>query len=229
MTISRRLRLALIFADRGIRDFHRELELTCKKKGVSGSSYTMVHNYLQGRREPSLGLLRESAKILGVREAWLVLGEGEPTVSEEALEYERTTDAVYEQIYDWVPELLDGPRGHPEAFHDALGKWVLSAPGSNSIKTSKLGPMARGLYDLVYAPLECWGFRSKLPPELETEYFLAMLTALRIAMAPRSGGDLQRSFPKVFQNGLPVRSPRGKAKQEHKRSERTKPPKHREE
>ena len=211
MTIPKRLRQALSFADRGIRHFQRELELRFKKKGISGSSYAQVHNYLNGKREPSLSVLREAAAVLKVREPWLVLGEGEPTVTEEALEHARTAEAVYQQIYDWVPELLDSPPSHPDAFHDALRKWVIGASDSEDLEmeVKVLGPMARGLYNLLNAPLECWGFRSMLPEELETEYFLAMLTALRIAMAPRASGDPIGSFPKVSPTDLPVRaSPR---------------------
>jgi transcriptional regulator with XRE-family HTH domain len=61
---------------KGIRSLERKLKE--RTPPVPGSSRTMIHQYIAGKVEPSLAFVSAAAEILGVREAWLAFGEGEP-------------------------------------------------------------------------------------------------------------------------------------------------------
>lgn len=68
-----------------IKEFQQALEEVADDRNLRGASYSQFHRYLQGNQVPSLPLLREIAELAGVRPAWLVFGDGEPTASEEGV------------------------------------------------------------------------------------------------------------------------------------------------
>lgn len=51
---------------------------------IEGSSYPSLRSYIREETEPSLRFLRRAATVLGVREAWLITGEGQRTEAERA-------------------------------------------------------------------------------------------------------------------------------------------------
>lgn len=53
------------------------------EQDVPGASTGAVYRYLKGETVPSVDFLLAAAGVLGVRPAWLLLGEGEPTKMEE--------------------------------------------------------------------------------------------------------------------------------------------------
>jgi transcriptional regulator with XRE-family HTH domain len=56
-------------------DFQRDMAA----RGVKGSTYPTVHAYVHDESKPSVDFLITAAELLGVRPAWLILGDGEPT------------------------------------------------------------------------------------------------------------------------------------------------------
>jgi transcriptional regulator with XRE-family HTH domain len=75
---------------RGLRLFQRKINAHSKEiaehggprlRGVAASS---IQNYLNGDADPPLRFLREAARLLEVREAWLICGVGFPTEAEQA-------------------------------------------------------------------------------------------------------------------------------------------------
>lgn len=61
----------------------KSLQKSLKQRGVRGSSYGSMYNYLDGTSEPPLELLLACSEILGVSRAYLVEGLGEPTDAHE--------------------------------------------------------------------------------------------------------------------------------------------------
>ncbi len=70
----------------------RDFQQAMKGTGVKGITYPTVHAYVKGTSTPSVDFLKEAAKLLGVRPAWLTLGEGAPTELEEIARLRHTRD-----------------------------------------------------------------------------------------------------------------------------------------
>lgn len=96
-TLSDRLRWAIERQpkrgrERGVRLFQRRIHKRAEELDAEGGSplvgyhLSSIQGYLAGETDPSLPFLREAARLLNVREAWLISGEGAPT---EAMEVER--------------------------------------------------------------------------------------------------------------------------------------------
>lgn len=73
MTYGHRLRNEIKRAGMTIRDFQQQMQ----EQGVRGGSHASVHAYLKDRRLPTLKFNRVASYLLGVRESWLLYGEGE--------------------------------------------------------------------------------------------------------------------------------------------------------
>ena len=81
MSLGKRLQSAIDGWERGsIRAF----SVAMKARGASGHSRQMIHSYISGGIDPSLGFIREAAAELGVREPWLAFESGPRTEEEEA-------------------------------------------------------------------------------------------------------------------------------------------------
>jgi len=74
---------------RGLRLFQRLMEERAEeieREGgppLVGTYLSSVQGYVRGEVEPSMQFLVEAARVLGVREAWLIVGDGPPTDEEE--------------------------------------------------------------------------------------------------------------------------------------------------
>src|SRR5688572_9979148 len=93
----------------------RQLHLRLREMNVPGSSLDSVYAYFdEEEREPPIAFLRATALILGVREAWLILGQGGPTASEDAIRQAEvallSATAQPRLLAEHVPELLKWPR-----------------------------------------------------------------------------------------------------------------------
>ena len=70
---------------RGLRLFQRRMEGRSKEiekgggKPLLGRSLSTIQNYLSGQQPPPLSFLQEAARVLGIRESWLISNEGGPT------------------------------------------------------------------------------------------------------------------------------------------------------
>lgn len=90
-TFGKRLRQAIEQLPRagrqkGLRHFQRlmaDRAKTLKSKGVQldGCALSSIQGYLQDRREPTIGFVREAAKVLDVDVAWLIEGGPQPGVA----------------------------------------------------------------------------------------------------------------------------------------------------
>lgn len=187
--IGERLQRALDARDLSVREFQRQLKRACARAGVAGSSYTQVHNYLQGRREPSLPVIEISARLLGVRPAWLAFGEGQQTEEGQRLEDDARTRAVLEA----VPELAgEWPWGLAERFRQTLTSWLLTAPDARDVAPDQLAVIAGDLRALLITPTRLWG----MAEGASVEYAIFLLDALRSAMAePGQGRPLAEYRP----------------------------------
>ena len=195
--IPERLRWALDeHAGISIREFQRRMD----GRGVRGSSYASVHGYLNGESAPSVDFLREAAEVLGVRDAWLVLGRGEPTAREGARPGpDRRGDPgpaarLRARILERHPMLSTLRKGDRDLFFEVLTRYALTAPdveGSGEGEAEILG-LAGDLAFLLELPAGsgAWGFRA---PEEDRERFhhfaVAMLHALSLLMEGRGEGS----------------------------------------
>ena len=74
---------------RGLRLFQRRMESRAKELTeeddvqLEGVALSSIQTYLRGEVVPPLTFLQEAAGVLVVREAWLILHDGEPTEDEE--------------------------------------------------------------------------------------------------------------------------------------------------
>ena len=100
-----------------IRKFHKLIS----EQDVPGNSYPVIHRYLRGAAKPPLAFLEAAADLLGVRPAWLILGDGKPTEREQALDALGT---------DEPPQPRE--RNALDALRDGLGPYagMLGTPGT---------------------------------------------------------------------------------------------------
>ncbi len=99
-TIGERLKEAIeAMSDYSIRKF----SLQMAGRGVTGASRPAVHRYLHATKpvEPPVAFLRAAAAELGVREAWLVLGE---KPMRESVPLDPALTARVEDTWRWLLE-----------------------------------------------------------------------------------------------------------------------------
>jgi hypothetical protein len=133
--------------------FVRQLE----GSGVKGASYSSLRGYLDGSRSPSLEILEASAPILGVRTAWLVLGEGQPTEIQESVEKAgedpdaiQTDDAV--NLMDVVPELANLTDEARSLFVGVLARFADLLPEEDLESRADRAKLPQLLWDVVAYP-----------------------------------------------------------------------------
>ncbi|MGI8497589.1 MAG: hypothetical protein ACR2OG_08430 [Gemmatimonadaceae bacterium] len=97
--VAGRLNVAIQRAGVSKREFQKRVAATRTR----GTSYGSVFSYLAGTHAPPLEFLRVAAKVLGVREGWLVSGEGEPDAPPEVnFDALRAKNAEGLEFHDFV-------------------------------------------------------------------------------------------------------------------------------
>ena len=199
-TISARLRWAINRTGRSLRDVQQELA----KRGVRGSSYASFHGYVTNPDEiPPLELLTAAADVLGVRPAWLAFNEGEPTEEGERLRQEM--EDREEELGALLEERLPIPGGIPEVlralFFDTLARWwfarkrILEEAGQEA---PTLEEVADDVIAAMLSPLRYWAVGS-ITRDRFTEYAIAMLHALRVAMPDPEEGAIQVEMTSLWE------------------------------
>jgi len=163
--------------DGSIRAFHKELA----RRGVRGSSYNMIHSYLrkENPREPSPTFLRGASALLGVREAWLTTGTGEPTEAEERIRRKRESSITEEDLLrnPKVDELFPGLDEFPlviqDRFYEATDRYVRVAD------PDKIGLVRfwETLYGLLSAPSDLVP-SPEFTPQAHEDYCVSVLQAV---------------------------------------------------
>ncbi len=229
-SIAHRLQEAIELRGVSVVEFQRGLADVAKKMDVRGASYAQIHHYLQGRREPTLAVIRLAADLLEVREEWLAFGTGEPTELRETLRAygEKETENDIKQILDATPELKACADSTQMMFYELLAEWVgtTSVAGDFDDSTDP-ERLARSLFTLITLPLHCWGFKREVPER----YLVNMMTTLRVALADAGQGDAWDAFefepwpglplPVVFEDDSPAKAKRT-AQQAKKKRAKTK-------
>ena len=201
---SERLRDAI--ALRGsVRAFQRKL----KGLGVRGGSYASVRRYLKCDVAPPAGFFMVAARVLQVREQWLVDGEGAMTEAEQAAAESITsvipigiateTDSALpvtpvlgsEVARRQLEERLRAfTKGEPDAavlFHLAVKRLVAAAPNVNP-SPELVADAGEVLYDILMAPMNRLRVDRPVSPRERTDYFVAALHAVMLAIPDRKQG-----------------------------------------
>ena len=198
-----RLQEAILLRGLSIRGFVRLLE----GQGVPRSSYATIHRYLSGETPPPLEFLRTAARLLDLREEWLVLGIGPPPTSEAGVgsaQVELPDSDFWTGNVRWLPESVVRIRDHaPTLTAGFVGDPVNSlfwevmrrvavASEDQPLGTRQIGAVATAIQSLVDTPLTLLGLTAgKGPPKDQpehTDYLVAMLHALSLAVAKPGEG-----------------------------------------
>ncbi len=167
-------------------------------KGVEGASYPALRSYINGETEPSLTFLRQTAAILGVREAWLVTGEGPPgelDLHSEAGWVEDTGDPFPEWVNELEAALNTAGWELPWITHEMKGMFaqtvselVESSPDYPHVELGLYSSVAKDLAWLVSLPLRSWGFQPPSAGKWLRSVVVLQLGALQLAVhEPRNG------------------------------------------
>lgn len=81
MTVGERLRIAIDRSGSSVLGFQKRMQA----RAAEGSSYPAIQRALKGRSTPTVGFLEIASEILGVRPAWLTLGEEPMTEAEKRI------------------------------------------------------------------------------------------------------------------------------------------------
>lgn len=217
---SERLRQA--FEASPFRDSRRRFQQAVKSAGAPGSSYTSVRHYLDGATTPPVRFLEVAAEVLGVRPAWLALGEGGMTEEDEAkrvdtLRGDLVTGASLADMPERAVEIISEefpPLGRASALVRAavLEVWYYAAGDAaaqqeDSEEGAAALTIARNLGRALRAPLE-----HAAPERLTDEwwsaraYVLGMVPALLSAVpfggASSVGLALKRAVQQSQHAGL---------------------------
>lgn len=119
MTVGERLAWAVERNGMSVSALHRAMQA----HKVPSGSYGAAWNFVNGKQEPPLSWLIAAAEVLGVRDRWLVLGEGAPTKAEEAAHRAR-------EDYDYEDEASVFKRELLRPFGEAAAAFAESAPAS---------------------------------------------------------------------------------------------------
>jgi len=160
------------------------------KPELVGYSLSAIQGYvLPGGPEPSIYFLKEAAKLLNVRLAWLAAGDGYPTVAEQAARWELVKLApsplerrLSKTIYDWC-YLGDDARASIAAAWAALvgDRDPEEMIDEDAQATLTVGDeVARHLGQALYAPLQTLGLsRGVIPPEMD-DYLILLCRGLQL-------------------------------------------------
>lgn len=206
---------------------HRRLEARFPGSGFPGHSYRSVFDYLKGRTEPSRAFLKAAARVLRVRYAWLDAGEGEMTESQVVIAEATAVHATHEAVMmihrrraGAAPPVIDAPATAaylamlaPELAKSPVAKPVLAEAWDRYVAGSPTPPdaartleLVKDLWALVEAPLKLRGMRTEWTDRTRTDYYVAMLHALTLAMPePGKGVNLARRSRHAAQAKAPAK------------------------
>jgi transcriptional regulator with XRE-family HTH domain len=153
----------------------RAQELESEGERLLGVTLASIQGYLRDDAEPSVAFLREAARILEVREPWLISGHGAPTSAEEArrLEAERRRRGELERAvvegfseglgepFDTLPDVAEAGlwrlwaalRGSVVEYVSGSGR-----PGTHEDQLDVDRELARRIGAAVRAPLASFRF-----------------------------------------------------------------------
>lgn len=228
-SIAQRLQGRIEFSGLSITEFQRALADAAKQMEVRGASYAQIHHYLQGRREPTLAVIRLAARLLDVREAWLAFGTGEPTEFRQGVAALKGSDAdAFNQVVNAVPELESFSGSTQTLFFDLMMEWMCTmSDGKGFDETADVHRMARSLFALIVLPAHCWGFTG----EVYDIYLVSTMNTLRLLMMEPGTGHAWKDFaewptewlplPLIFQDDPPAKvKKRAKTKQGAQKSKK---------
>jgi len=186
-----RLRDAIKWRGWSIRRFQRELERVCKKREIRGCSYPTIHRYLKNENEPSVEFLRSAARLLQVREEWLITGIGERTTPEEIVTYQPTVSVT---LLEHATRKLRmaGPVVEPVLL-ELLRRLLASCPDVSESDPGYVARLGGSIQELVLEPLRRFDPHfakgKDRTGEQHVDYLLAMLHALMFAVPGRREGQ----------------------------------------
>jgi transcriptional regulator with XRE-family HTH domain len=171
-----RLRRAIKEAGLSIRRFQMAME----KEEVPGSSSPAVFRYLNDRTSPSVEWAAAAARLTNVRLAWLLAGEGAPSVRDLA-------DVAHQDAPEWVPAAA---RGQFVALAIRFGSHLVDrSPTLVLDAMPRLNRMVRGMVTGLEKEFGAMPLRSK-----EAVVVLLCL-AIDRAMPPSREDRLQTEAP----------------------------------
>ena len=182
-TLGKRLRVA-VKRWGSIRRFQRAMA----EAEARGHSNQMIYDYLMDRRGPSLEFIKEAAKILDIREAWLVSGEGPMTDLEATVAggISAPRDRLGREGFDFF-EAEARRFGVTEAvnslFADTVLQLLATATQQEDIDQEMVSAVAGDLHWMLNLPRHLWGFGSGSDARTMNDFYLASLLALRLVIA----------------------------------------------
>ena len=159
----------------------RKFSLRMAGRGVTGASRPAVHRYLHATKpvEPPVAFLRAAAAELGVRVAWLVLGE---KPMRESVPLDPALTARVEDTWRWLLEGSgsDTVRGQ---LHALLNRRLSAAKARGaSVEPDRIEAWAEEILGYVQEP---WAQLSRGIGSTDADWFnyrVAMLHALLLAL-----------------------------------------------
>jgi transcriptional regulator with XRE-family HTH domain len=169
---------------------------------VGGTSYPAVHRYLKGEVTPSIEFLTAAAQLLGVREAWLMTGQGQSTEEEDraggADELRSAENALWGEFASRIPGYGLLTSFEHSLFFSAVERllWTRSDADEADVAHSQEEYLAAAelLWDMLWVD-DWWGMRGPLElfdpwnPERLQDYCAAMLHALMLGMKRTGEGE----------------------------------------
>ncbi len=171
-SVSTRLRRALGHADMTIRRLQMAIP-----ESVKGHSYASVHSYVKRDVDPPLEFLRAAAKVLDVRESWLVSGQGEMTETEERAR-EGWSPELQAKITEELKFFTEGPEVVQSMFWEVVRRWAAhAARHRGDLGDEEILAVVRQLNTWAFGPPEL-GLMIPMSEQRLTEYRIALLGAL---------------------------------------------------
>lgn len=177
-----------------LRDFWRVLTAD----GACQVSYEAVRNYHLNREAPAQ-YLAQVARVFGARLEWLVTGEGERFRAESEIRgalaaaspvsSSRFQSGLHAALREEFPELDALPQLVVNAFFETLIRFA-GAAAEARLSTHDLARLGGDIGRLLLHPQDAWGFFPDLSDRRFTDYALALLHAVMIAVPEQGAGEL---------------------------------------
>lgn len=148
-TIAGKLKKEL--TERGWSYRHFQKQVKGEDAGVRGANYASVHDYMEKGVTPSLSFLRVAARVLGVRVAWLALGDG-PRTEIEALAGtgEGEENRLTELVLGRVPHLYVHRPAVRAAYIETLRRIMQTHPnGGGDLADADIEKMASQIWVMI--------------------------------------------------------------------------------
>jgi transcriptional regulator with XRE-family HTH domain len=201
----------------GVRELSRLVKEAIESSGEvepRNVSYGTIRAYTLGKAAPRVEALRWIAKVLQVREKWLIYNEGEPTEEAQRLmaahkghDTPSEKDEIYQRIDEVFPEFELLPDDSHLLVMTAISRYI-NASADGTLTETAFDIFLSAMRQAVLGPLFWRAHVTGMPIDssdpAQQDFLRTAVSAFILAIPPRIEGAATDHWPIAFEDGQPA-------------------------